>query len=340
MAKKTYNQLFSSLQGMINETEVSAIAEQENIDKDQALLLGAMRKSGKNAEINEVFSEIVTTWINPNHLVTNYFDFLGLNPVRLNEGDSRVSRIRSGAKVRTYVPGAEHLSNEIEVKSNYQYVLDGAQVGINFSEDDLANGSIGTMSEIRSEMNGALMDYYQTKSFTALSNVWNAANTPSNYTDVSGVLTYSALYDAVNRINQTTPGAASIIGSREALTPMLQFAGGWEIGNTDQANVDTVIEEVVRTGWLGTWMGAKVIAFQKEVNNPYDNTRISIPTDKVMVIGEGIGEFITYGDVKPYTHIDTKVIPPRWYLSIVQTYGMLITNAEGIYVLDNLTASP
>lgn len=338
--KKTYNQLFSELEGMIDENEVNAIAEQESIDEKQALLVCAMRKSGKNKEIQAVFSEIVTTWINPNHLVTNYFEFLGLKGVRLNQGDSRVSRIRSGAKVRTFVNGQNHFSDEIEVKSNYQYVLDGAQVGINYSEDDLANGSIGTLAEIRTDMNGALMDYYQTKSFTALSSVWNASNTADNYLDVSGVITYGALYDAVNRINQTTPGAASIIGSREALTPILQFAGGWEIGNTDQANVDTVIEEVVRTGWLGTWMGAKVIAFQKEVNNPFDNTRISIPTDKIMVIGAGIGEFITYGDVRPYNHTDTSVIPPRHYLALVQEFGLLITNAEGIYVLDNLTTSP
>ena len=63
---------------------------------------------------------------------------------------------------------------------------------------ELQSGEIGTIADIRREMQSKLTDYYVNKAFTALTNIWTASNTPSNYTSVGGSLTATALKNAIN----------------------------------------------------------------------------------------------------------------------------------------------
>ena len=72
------------------------------------------------------------------------------------------------------------------------------------------------------------------------------------------------------------------------------------------------------------------------VDNPDDYNAL-LPTDKVLVIGEKVGEFITYGDVKEKQWSDMNPTPPQWLLEIYQQFGMIIDNAQGIYVIGGLS---
>jgi hypothetical protein len=249
--------------------------------------------------------------------------------------DALVKKVRSGAKVRTLVPGSIHLASEITVRDRINYVLDGGDVKIHFNEWELESGELGSIDEIRNEMQASLRDYYMNKVFLALSTVWTVGNTPNNFTNVGGALTSTALKNAIDYVNQTTGGVRAVVGTRAALTPVTTFGAGWSDGSNLQA-VPANISEIMQTGWLGKYYGAPILALQQTYNNPIDHTA-QLPTDKVLVIGENVGEFITYGEVRTKEWTDMNPTPPQWYLELYQQFGMIIDRADGIFVLGGLS---
>jgi len=116
------------------------------------------------------------------------------------------------------------------------------------------------------------------------------------------------------------------------LTPITTFGASWSDG-TDNIEVPDNIREIMQTGWLGRYYGAPIIAVEQVYDN-LDDYNTMIPTDKVVVIGKNVGEFITYGDIKYQEWTDPRPIPPYWTLSLYQQFGMIIDKAEGIFVLE------
>lgn len=289
--------------------------------------IASLLKEGKR----EALAALIIEYVQPQHL-TNDFVSLLLGSRALNVGDVLVKKVRKGIKVRTLVPGSIHLASEITVSDRINYVLDGADVKVTYNEWELASGELGTVEEIRAEMGAKLRDYYLGKVFTSLTTVWNATNTPNNYTAVGGPLTAAALENAIDHINETTSGVKAVVGTRAALAPITKFGAFWSDG-TNVADVPENISEIMRTGMLGRYYGARIIALDQIYDNPMDYNPL-LPTDKVLVIGEGVGDFITYGDVKSKEWTDMRPTPPQWYLEIYQQFGMIIDRADGIFVLD------
>lgn len=182
-----------------------------------------------------------------------------------------------------------------------------------------------------------LRDSFMNKVFLALSTVWSAVNTPSNYTNVAGALNATVLKNAIDYINQTTGGVRAVVGTRAALTPITTFGAGWADGtSTDWHPVPENIREIMQTGWLGRYYGAPILALRQEYDNPEDHNAY-LPSDKVLVIGENVGEFITFGDVKTKQWEDMRPTPPQWYLELYQQYGLIVDRADGIFVLGNIS---
>lgn len=283
-------------------------------------------KEGKR----EAIAQLIVEYVQPTHIAT---DFIGLlmNSRNLKPGDALVKKVRKGIQVRTLVPGAIHLASEITVSDRVNYVLDGADIKVTANEWEIESGELGTLDDIRGEMLAKLRDFYMGKVFSALTTVWTAANTPNNFTNVGGALNATALKNAIDRINQTTGGVKAVIGTRAALTPVTTFGAGWSDGTSLQPVAEN-IREIMQTGWLGTYYGAPIIAIEQQYNNPEDYSPM-IPTDKVVVIGESVGEFITYGDVKTKQWSDMQPTPPQWYLELYQQFGLIIDQAQGIYVI-------
>ena len=196
----------------------------------------------------------------------------------------------------------------------------------------MESGELGTVDSIRTEMLAKLRDFYMNKVFTALTTVWTAVNTPSNFTEVGGVLTATALKNAIDNINTNSGGVKAVVGTRAALTPITTFGAGYTDGAGTSQVVPDNIREIMATGWLGKYYGAPIIALQQQYDNPEDYNAL-LPTDKVLVIGHNVGEFISYGDVKTKQWSDFNPTPPQWMLEIYQQFGLLVTNAEGIHVL-------
>jgi len=301
---------------------------------DEKKLASAVASMMNDPLKRDALAEIIVEYVQPNHMTTDFVSGL-LKSRRLKPGDSLVKKVRKGIKVRTLVPGAVHLASEIRVSDRMNYILDGADVKVTYNQWELEGGEIGTIQEIRSEMAAKLNDYYINKVYTALGSIWNASNTPSNYTSVGGTITGAALETAINLINQTTSGAKAIVGSRAAVTPITKFGAFW----TDGSNVGydpNDIQSIRQTGWLGRYYGVPIKVVEQSYDNPEDYNKL-VPEDYILIIGEGVGEFITYGDVKTKQWSDMNPTPPQWMLEIYQQFGLIIDNAMGIYMLDDIS---
>jgi hypothetical protein len=300
-------------------------------DKQLQEAYASLIKEGKR----DAVAQLIVEYVQPQHIATDFIGML-MNSRSLNPGDSLVKKVRKGIHVHTLVPGAIHMANELTVSDRINYVLDGADVKVMFNEWEMESGELGTVDSIRSEMLAKLRDFYMNKVYTALTTVWTAVNTPNNFINVGGHLNATVLKNAIDRINQTTGGVKAVVGNRAALTPVTTFGAGYTDATSVSQVVPDNIREIMATGWLGKYYGAPLIALQQQYDNPEDYNAL-LPTDKVLVIGNNVGEFITYGDVKSKQWSDMNPTPPQWMLEIYQQFGLMVDHAEGIYVIGGLS---
>lgn len=279
-------------------------------------------------------AEMLVEWVNPGHITTDFVGML-LNTRTLNPGDMLVKKVRKGIRVFTMVPGSIPLKSEITISERANYVLDMLQTSVTANRWELDAGQIGTVESIRTEMEAKLRDAIMGKVFTALSTVWTAANTANNFTSVGGSVTKTAMDNAINYINKTTSGVKAIVGSRAALTPMMDFVG-WSTYDSTDAMSETVRNQYLQTGWVGSYLGNPVVTIEQEYNNPEDYTKF-IPEDKILVIGKNVGEFINFGAPQSQEYTEMKMVPAQWNLTIYQQLGLLVDNADGIYVIGGLS---
>lgn len=283
----------------------------------------------------ERMAELIVEYIQPNHLTETYMNLL-LNARRLEAGDALIKKVRRGVEVHTLVPGAVHLAHEITTSERMNYVLDGADIKVHWNQWEMERGDIGTLADIRREMNAKLRDYYFQKVFTAMSTVWNASNTPNNFVDVGGPVTATVLEDAIDEINYRGGGVKMVIGTKRALQPVTKFGTFWNTGTTaagtPHAPIQSALEEVRQTGWVGTYYGANIVGLDQIFDDP-ENYQPLLPEDTILVVGQRVGDFITYGDVRTKSWTDWNPTPPQEYLEIYQQFGLMIDNAQGIYVI-------
>jgi hypothetical protein len=285
----------------------------------------------KDKTKRDALAALLVEYVQPQHIATDFVSLL-LNSRSLQPGDALVKKVRKGIQVRTLVPGSIHLSNEITVSERINYVLDGADVKVGWNQWDLESGEIGTVAEIRAEMNAKLRDYFMNKVFTALTTVWTAANTPSNFINLGTAITATALEDAIDQINETTGGVKAVVGLRSAMTPITKFGAFWDNGAGTTEAVPSQIEEAMRAGILGRYYGARLVALNQQYDNPEDYTAL-LPADKILVIGENVGEFITFGEPRSKMWDDNRPTPPYTFMELWQQFGMIVDNAMGIYVI-------
>lgn len=281
----------------------------------------------------DALAALIVEYIDPNHITENIVG-LFLNTRRMKIGDALVKKVRKGIEVRTLVPGSIHLASEITVSDRVNYMLDGADVKVRANLWELESGALGTVEEIRREMQAKLQDHYISRVFTSLTNIWTAVNTPANYV-ASATLTAAVLRAAIDHINYTVPGGVrAVVGTRRGLGTITQFAGFHvdPVANATWGNPDA-IREIYNTGWLGSWYGANIVALDQVWDN-LDTYVPQIPNRYVIVIGNNVGEFITYGEPKwkQWEHMDPT--PPDWLVEVYQQFGLIIDNAMGIYVID------
>ena len=301
-------------------------------DKKAQDALIAMASTDRRA-----LAEMIVEYVQPNALTLDFAKMI-LNTREMKIGDQLYVRLRKGIEVRTLVPGSIHLASEVTVEDRAWYQLSGVDVKVLANEWDLESGQIGTISDIQAEMRAKLISYYAAQIFTSLTSLWTAAITPDNFVDVGGVITAAALEDGIDEINYRVGSVRAVVGTRKALTPITKFAQYTPYGDGTVwgVPVNSAIEEVRRTGFVGTYYGCNIIGLDQTFDNPVDNNP-QLPEDKVLIIGSNVGEFITYGPVKTKEYTDPRPTPPMWITELYARFGMIIWKQEGIYVVGGLS---
>jgi len=211
------------------------------------------------------------------------------------------------------------------------FALDTWHVGVTANTLDLQRGDLGTVDEIKGEAQKVLRDYLYTKVFTALSTIWTAANTPSNFTDIGGDVTKTALDAMIEVVLQRAPSIKAIAGVRSALQPITEFAG-WSTYAGTNVLADSISEELTRTGWVGQYKGIPLVVIPEDRDIVTDVAKV--PTNKVLVIGDSVGEYITYGDANPVEYEDKEIIPPQWNYSLWGQHAFMIDKAARLGILE------
>ena len=190
------------------------------------LQVASLMKETNTEAGRRALAEMIVEYTDPGHIT---FDYMGqlLNTRALKPGDLLIKKLRTGIKVWSHVPGTIPMKSEITIQERANYVLDYAITGVTANMQELAQGDLGTVESMRTEMMKKLHDYYTNKVFTGLTTIWTASNTPSNFVDSGAAVTKTALDNMLKTINRTAGNVKAIVGVRDALYPITEFAG-WD----------------------------------------------------------------------------------------------------------------
>lgn len=297
-------------------------------------------------------AEIITEYVDPVYLT---LDLAGqfMSSRAMNFGEILVKRFVGKYHVQQIVPGQITLAEQVTVRDKaVSYNLDilSAKAGYNILE--LRNGGPQfTPERVRSDVRKALEERLVMRTWNALANVWNAGNagaltmpgaTYSNFIDAGGPLTSTALDNAIDHVNFWAGSVRAIIGTESALAPLSTFGQYKLISGSNSDNYATINGQPAGTfqnvspfgnGPKGveSYRGVSNIVRIKQI---FDETefpkRPLLPNDYVLVIGDNIGEFITYGGPETKEWTDMEPTPPYWNYETYVQFGMMLWNAEGL----------
>lgn len=303
----------------------------------------------------KAYAEVITEYIEPVYLTLDLASqFMNTREIKL--GDVYVKSFKGKYHVQQIVPGQITLGEQIVVRNKaLSYNLDILSAKAKYNELELAHGGPAFKPEtVREDVRKALNEKLVMRGWNALANIWTAANASaltitgsgqSNFIDASGPLTATALDTAIDHVNKWSEGVRTIIGTEQALAPLSTFGQYAMVGTGTQYNEK---EPWATNGQpSGTFQnvspygpGSKAVETYRGVTNIvrlkqiFDETeypkRPLLPTDFVLVIGENIGEFITYGDAQTKEWTDMEPTPPYWNYETWVQFGMMIWNAKGL----------
>lgn len=310
----------------------------------------------------QAFAEILTEYIDPVYLT---LDLAGqfMNTREMKFGDLLVKKFKGKYHVQQIVPGQITLGEQITVREKaLGWNLDILSAKAMYNELELRNGGPEyTPETVRGDVRKALEEAIVMRSWNALANIWNATNAGaltysgaanSNFIDASGPLTDTVLNNAIDHVNYWSGSVRTVIGTETALAPLSTF-GQYKIfgtaGTSDQyvttnGQPSYTFQNVSPYGngtkGVESYRGVSNIVRLKQI---FDETeypkRPLLPNDFVLVVGDNIGEFITYGGAQTKEWTDMEPTPPYWNFELWQQFGMMIWNAQGLVKIKVTPAS-
>jgi ribosomal protein L20 len=308
------------------------------------------------------FAEVITEYVDPVYLT---LDIAGafMNTRQMSFGEILVKRFAGKYHVQQIVPGQITLGEQITVRDKAVATnLDILAAKASYNVLELQNGGpLFTPERIRSDVQKALQEKILMRTWNALANIWTTGNasaltisgaTYSQFIDAAGPLTSTALDHAIDHVNYWSGGVRAIIGTEAALAPLSTF-GQYQIisgANSDNFVAQNgqpalTIQNVSPFGpgpkAVETYRGVTNIVRIKQI---FDNSeyppRPLLPTNYVLVVGEDIGEFITYGDPQTKEFTDMNPTPPYWNYETWLQFGMMIWNARGLVKIAVTSTTP
>lgn len=318
------------------------------ITDEERKALAELRNTNRRA-----FAEVVTEYVDPVFLT---LDLMGqfMDTREMQFGEILVKRFRGKYNVQQIVPGQISLGQQITIRDKaVSYNLDILSAGASYNELELRNGGPQfTPEQVRSDVQAALNEKLVLRTWNALSNIWTTANASaltipgaanSNFIDASGPLTAAALDAAIDHTNYWAGSVRTIIGTEAALAPLSTF-GQYQVIGASSADGHYVtingqpaltLENVSPFG-----KGSKAVESYRGVTNIvrvpqiFDHTEYPplplLPENFVLVVGDNVGEFLTYGGAQTKEWTDMEPTPPYWHYETWIQFGMMIWNARGI----------
>jgi hypothetical protein len=311
-------------------------------------------------EDKKALAEVITEYVDPVYLTLDIASaFMTTREIQF--GELHVKRFKGKYHVQQIVPGQITLGEQITVRDKaWSYNLDilSAKAGYNTLELE-HGGAAFTPETVRSDVQKALNERLIMRSWNALANIWTAANastitgaTYSNFIDAGGPLTATALDNAIDHVNFWSGGVKAIIGTESALAPLSTFGQYKLISGANTDNYVTINGQPAGTinNVSPYGSGSKGVESYRGVSNIirvpqlFDETeyppRPLLPTDYLLVIGDNIGEFITYGGPQYKEYVDNEPTPPYWNYETYVQFGMMIWKTRGIVKVKVTSTTP
>lgn len=305
------------------------------------------------------FAEIITEYIDPVYLS---MDLLGnfMSTREMKFGDILVKRFKGKYNVQQIVPGQVTLGQQITVRDKAVSMnLDILAAKAEYNVLELEHGGPNfTPEQVRADVQAALREKLLMRTWNALGNIWATGNSTaltitgsgsSNWINASGPLTATLLDNAIDHVNYWSGSVRAIIGTETALAPLSEFGQYRIIGTNNQyvtqnGTAPGTIESVSPYG-----SGSKAVENYRGVSNIvripqiFDKTEYPpiplLPVNFVLVVGDDVGEFITYGSPQTKEFVDNRPTPPYWNYETWIQFGMMIWNARGIVKIDGITST-
>lgn len=300
----------------------------------------------------KAYAEVVTEYVNPVYLS---LDLMGqfMNTREMSFGDIHVKRFKGKYHVQQIVPGQITLGEQITIRDKaYTYNLDILSAKALYNELELRHGGVQfTPEQVREDVRAALNEKLVMRTWNALANIWTTGNSTaltipgssnSNWIDASGALTSTALDAAIDHTNYWAGSVRAIIGTEAALAPLSTFGQYKLVTGTNSDMFFSTNGQPYGTFNNGSPFGngPKPVESYRGVSNIvrlkqiFDETEFPptplLPSDFVLVIGDNVGEFITYGGPQTKEWTDMEPTPPNWTYETWIQFGMMIWNARGI----------
>ena len=316
-------------------TEADRIALAEAFKKDRA-----------------AYAELITEYVDPVYLTLDLAKTF-MPTKEMVFGEMLRRQFRGKYHVQQIVPGQITLGEQITVKDQaLSYNLDilSAKAAYNTLETE-HGGPAYTPEQVRSDVRAALQEKVIMRGWNALANIWTSGNASaltiagaanSNFLDAAGPLTSTVLDAAIDHVNYWSGGVRTIIGTEVALAPLTTFGQYRLISGTNTDNYVTIngqpeesFQNISPFGGgpygVESYRGVSNIVRLPQI---FDETvfpkRPLLPNDYVLVIGEDIGQFITYGGPQYKEYIDNEPTPPYWNYETWLQFGMMVWNAMGL----------
>lgn len=320
----------------------------------QEAVLKEAAKTAKDAKgMRTAYADLIVETVQPNHLSLDLFSAF-MPTVQKNVGDQIGRRVRRGRyPIRTMTPGAKHLTDVLDYQEYVSFMFDRLIAGTSHSVWEIESGEVGTVDTMKTELRADLFDELVSKVFSLLTTVWTTGNTPSNFLDSSsGGLTQVGLDAMMETVLNYSGQVRAIVGSRAALLPLYNFAQYKEFvltgTGTDRAAFATpAFEEFLRTNKVSIYKGVPVIELPQVYRNRLDANSVNlgyrgvgqrmIPTDKVLVIGDQVGQVVLSGGFTYQDYTDPTTQPANYVLHGWQSYGMIIDDVQSLGVIKTNT---
>lgn len=307
------------------------------------------------------YAEVITEYIDPVYLTLDLAStFMPTREVRF--GQQLVKSFKGKYHVQQIVPGQVTLGEQIIVRNKaLSFNMDILSAKAEYNVLELEHGGPAyTPEAVRADVQAALQEKMIMRGWNALANIWTASNasaltiqgaTYSNFLDASGPLTSTVLDNAIDHVNFWSGKVRTIIGTEAALAPLSTFGQYRLISGTNTDNYVTINGQPEGTyNNVSPFGGSYGVESYRGVSNIirvpqiFDKSetpwRPLLPTDYILVIGEDIGEFATYGGPQYKEFTDNRPTPPYWNYETWIQFGMMIWNARGVVKIKVTSATP